>query len=205
MEEQNNTNIFFPTIAILFVFSIHVYSLISTLEESYPVPCLICLFSWVLSIGLLIIVVTKLIREKCSLNACLWMTALFLNIFLHYPLGLVYLNIRANLLRDVAAKSKPLIAAIERYHNYRGEYPESLEDLIPEFISTIPETKISTKSDYMYYKEKEGGYQLTIRFQGKFLNQATFTYEPERKDKSPDSDEKYEWFDGWHYCPPDYL
>lgn len=205
MEEQNNTNIFFPTVAVLVVTSIHVYTVFSALEGSGPIPCLIRLLSWVISIALLVIITTKIIKEKFSPNSCLWILALFLNIFLPYPAGIVYLKIRANMLNDVVEKNKPLIAAIDRYHAYKGEYPEKLKDLIPEYISVIPETDISKKSDCEYSRIEEGGYKIVITFCGKYLWHDMLIYRSDQKYKPITPEDKNRWFDGRYYLQFDWL
>lgn len=109
------------------------------------------------------------------------------------------------MLREVTENNKPLIAAMERYHDYKGEYPDKLEDLIPEFISAIPESKISTKSDYEYFRKDDGGYEIIIRFSGKSLKEDMLIYNPKYKNKPIKPEEKDRWVDDWYYLQFDWL
>ena len=203
---QNNSNVFLPSLATLFVTFIHFYIYYTRLKCSEPMPCfsfLILVFSSLLSLVLLIVVTIKLTKDKCSLNACLWLLALFLNIFLPYPFSQIHQKLKSNMLNEVVEANKPLIKAIERYHSHNGEYPNSLDNLIPEFIKAIPEGELFKKEDYEYRKTDDGEFEICITFNGKYLNQDKLIYWSKKKDKPKDPDEN--WYGNWFDLPFDCM
>jgi len=54
-------------------------------------------------------------------------------------------RIKWKALGQLAERSRPLIAAIDAYEKKRGQPPESLENLVPDFLPTIPATGIGAR------------------------------------------------------------
>lgn len=62
---------------------------------------------------------------------------------------------------SVAARSKPLIVAIEAYEKEFGHPPDSLGELVPRFISQLPKTGISSCPEYEFVTgEKARSYYM---------------------------------------------
>jgi len=67
---------------------------------------------------------------------------------------------------DSMASAQPMIAAVERFHSETGKYPESIADLIPTFLQSIPRTSMGlngTDYDIWVYPD---GYRLVFPLQG---------------------------------------
>lgn len=96
-------------------------------------------------------------------------------------------------------RGKPIIAAIENYYKNNNKYPKSLNDLIPQYISSIPNTGMCGYPDFEYsittsasgYLTKEdygsdpmqecqtGGYEISIET-GLTLQFDRFVYWPKK-------------------------
>jgi hypothetical protein len=52
----------------------------------------------------------------------------------------------------------PLLAALEQYKNTTGQYPDELPELLPEYITNLPECPVTGgwAGDSYYYKRKKG-------------------------------------------------
>ena len=84
---------------------------------------------------------------------------------------------------SLAKRSKPLISAIEQYKRDNGEYPNKLEDLVPKYLSRVPNTKIPAYPEYYYRKASLEScfnkYQLLVPCSTGALNWDVFFYWPE--------------------------
>ncbi len=89
----------------------------------------------------------------------------------------------------VAENSKPLITAIERFHSETGKYPESLNELVPSYLASIPATGIHRYRGYQYDPKGEGyfggdgkkhAYALFIPCTVGMINWDSFQYFPEK-------------------------
>lgn len=74
------------------------------------------------------------------------------------------------------AASEPVIAALEKYRNDHGAYPETLTELVPDYLPAAP-TK-TEDLDFSYSKTGDG-YQFSFHYLGPGMNSCTFT--PESK------------------------
>ncbi len=75
------------------------------------------------------------------------------------------------------AASKPVIAALEKYRNDHGAYPESLTELVPDYLPAAP-TK--TEDLDFFYSSTGDSYQFSFYYIGPGMNSCTFT--PESKE-----------------------
>jgi hypothetical protein len=48
-----------------------------------------------------------------------------------------------------------VIAAIEKFHTDKGEYPKTLDDLVPQYLTYVPQTKICLDGQFLYYNNAE--------------------------------------------------
>ena len=78
-----------------------------------------------------------------------WLGAILTPLILTLPFFEIFMIQAAcvNLNQRAAA---PIIAALESYKNSHGDYPEELDDLMPEFLDTIPAGRCApiSKSEY---------------------------------------------------------
>lgn len=73
------------------------------------------------------------------------------------PLGVVLgESVRHANLTRVAERSQPLAAAITAYEAKHGQPPQSLDELVPEYIDAIPSTGVGTFPNYHYHTDREG-------------------------------------------------
>lgn len=59
-------------------------------------------------------------------------------------------KIRIIAFHRLSERSKPLVAAIRAYEEQQGKPPESLETLVPNFISSVPTTGMGAYPKYQY-------------------------------------------------------
>ncbi len=74
---------------------------------------------------------------------------------------------RAELVR-VARESRPLVTALDRYRAEHGQYPCALDDLMPDYLPSLPRTGMVAYPQFMYLPDVHGlepapgGYDLRI-------------------------------------------
>ncbi len=94
-------------------------------------------------------------------------------------------QVRAAAFHSLALRSAPLVQAIRSYESQKGRPPEDITSLVPEFLSTIPETGMAAYPKYIY----ESGPKAAERYYGNpwvlivhtpigFLNWDDFLYFP---------------------------
>ena len=59
-------------------------------------------------------------------------------------------SVRMRAFRDLAERSKPLIAAVYAFEKTYGHPPESLQALVPEFMQSVPFTGMAAYPNYEY-------------------------------------------------------
>lgn len=66
-------------------------------------------------------------------------------------------------MEDMKNAAAPVIAALDKYRSVKGGYPDSLDKLVPEYISEMPGCKPSTQQPQMHYwlSEDSGEYILS--------------------------------------------
>lgn len=107
------------------------------------------------------------------------LTALLLSV----PSLFVSREIRMEGLRQMGARTKPLIAAIEAFHKQKGRPPKELADLVPQYLPAIPHTGIGSYPDYDYtlLKNDTDPWQLSVLCSVGMLNWDEYYYRPSRK------------------------
>lgn len=70
--------------------------------------------------------------------------------------------------------SAPIIAALARYHEQQGAYPESLDALAPTFLTDVAHTDGAIE---IAYRVTDTSYQLEFRYTGPGMNICTYTPE----------------------------
>lgn len=74
------------------------------------------------------------------------------------------------------AALEPVIKALEQYQAETGDYPESLHELAPNYLPSVPE---EVNEESIYYEKKDASYTLSFHYIGPGMN--TCTYTPEDK------------------------
>ena len=72
------------------------------------------------------------------------------------------------------AACAPIIEALEKYLSDKGTYPETLEELIPDYIDTIP---AEVNENPIAYQKAEDGYSLSFYYIGPGMNWCNYTPE----------------------------
>ncbi len=92
-------------------------------------------------------------------------------------------EIRMNGFKQMAERTRPLVAAIKKFEKQKGHAPEELEELVPEFVSTLPKTGIGAYPDYHYerLKGENDAWELSVSCGVVILNWDEFFYRPSEK------------------------
>lgn len=66
-----------------------------------------------------------------------------------------------------AERAQPILSALARYQQDRGKYPETLNELIPQYLTEIPSTGVTKYPSFYYLKTprhglSEVGYELGV-------------------------------------------
>jgi hypothetical protein len=82
----------------------------------------------------------------------------------HQLLAVIMLSALDNIPRraagaQTAVDEAAIACAIERFRLAKGQYPDSLQELVPQFISSLPNDVISGEP-YKYYRTNDGRYVL---------------------------------------------
>lgn len=89
-------------------------------------------------------------------------------------------NMKKSTISNLTVKSRPIISALEVYRSKKGEYPKSLDELVPGYIDEIPRLKSSIGS-YQYSRMEDGQYELVIKFADGFNKYCYMVYRPDGK------------------------
>jgi hypothetical protein len=68
----------------------------------------------------------------------------------------------------------PVIAALASYHQAKGRYPESLKELVPGYVDSIPE---EVNGLAIEYKPTPTSYSLRFSYEGPGMNTCVYTPE----------------------------
>lgn len=102
-----------------------------------------------LFLGSLIGLIFKRTRNNSTLTTTVVALALFIT-------GIISINISSNIRHNAFVKlannSIELIEAIKTYEDQQDAAPESLNELVPNFISSVPHTGIGAYPEYLYTK-----------------------------------------------------
>ena len=119
---------------------------------------------------------------------------LILLLFILYPQ--FSRNRKKAVLSDLTVKSRPIISALEAYRVQKGEYPQNLDTLVPDFLEEIPEVKKSIGS-YAYSKIVDTRYELKIKFADGFKKYCYMIYIPYETYRLPYPYYEEERIDDW--------
>lgn len=72
------------------------------------------------------------------------------------------------------AASEPVIAALDEFKAANGIYPESLAELVPDYLSAVP--RKNNVLDFSYRKSAES-YEFSFHYVGPGMNTCTYTPE----------------------------
>ena len=91
-----------------------------------------------------------------------------------------------------------MIAAIENYKQHNNEFPKSLNDLVPEFLTSVPGTRMAAYPAYTYLVEEQGNaYVLVISTPNGSFNLDEFRYSS--NGNYPDYGKYWEPIGEWKY------
>jgi len=65
---------------------------------------------------------------------------------------------------------KPIILALEKYKRDNDRYPKTLNELVPQYVSHIPESPTPSKSSNIEYKTMGEEYELKFKYGGPGMN-----------------------------------
>ncbi len=79
-----------------------------------------------------------------------------------------------------SANAQAVAEAIRAYHDKAGQYPESLADLVPEYLESIPRAGIRwSRNEFRYNRAPEGPPELTWSIHG-LMGRADYDFERDR-------------------------
>lgn len=80
-------------------------------------------------------------------------------------------GLRSQYLHQVTQRAKPLISAISQFEKKEGRLPARLDELVPEFIESVPATGVAAYPLYRYCPPKSGPvWELIVPFPRSVLN-----------------------------------
>jgi hypothetical protein len=71
----------------------------------------------------------------------------------------------------------PLLASIEQYRDRNTVYPETLADLIPEFIDDIPASTTDTGPKFPEYRRVDDHFEFAFQYFGPGINRCVYSPE----------------------------
>ena len=73
------------------------------------------------------------------------------------------------------ARAKPVVTALDSFRRAKGQYPDSLNQLVPQFLPAAAlETPTRTQERYpLEYQQSDGNFTLTFRYVGPGMNYCT--------------------------------
>lgn len=116
-----------------------------------------------------------MLRVTCLLGAVV------LGAFLGASIGR---HLRTGAFKALAARSEPLVTAIQRYEQEHGTLPASLDDLTPRWLDAVPSTGMGGYPDYEYLVGEEAArykgnpWVLRVEAFGPGMQWDTFLYFP---------------------------
>jgi hypothetical protein len=116
------------------------------------------LLEWLLGImtlALPVLLVAMLFREwrKRAIRPFL---AALVYVVIGYTCAILAIEARRSAFHDLTESSRPLIRAIHRFEETNGHPPANLEQLVPDYLSTIPNTAPDVYPSYRYFSGKDG-------------------------------------------------
>lgn len=112
------------------------------------IPAIGCLFALVIAPFFLLIRSKQRSAAKILLGSLVFVVSSFVGLKVgHF--------IRMNAFHRLAVRSVPLIDAIEGYTDKYGGPPNSLEELVPEFLTEVPTTGIKAYPRFLYFSGEE--------------------------------------------------
>lgn len=153
----------------LFALSVIVYFPFAHWISTTPVGT--SLFLWLAPVYVLALLAAVLAIPASLVTLCfrktrrdaLWVLILSL-IYLPLTFAAIPLGwqVRMQRMTAFAERSKPVVQAIERYTEDQGSPPETLEQLVPDYLPDVPGTGMMAYSKYEYHT----GAEYRERFQG---------------------------------------
>lgn len=125
---------------------------------------------WVMRLLIVIspLVAWSLLKPPRKLAVWLLCT-LYVVALLYFPYSLAPVDrgYRTRRFAAAAERGNVINDALSRYRRVNGDYPESLEDLVPEFLDEVPFTDLMAHPEFQYTKEvswsvPEGQYELLV-------------------------------------------
>ena len=117
------------------------------------------------------------------------------------------------LARQLPARARPLVDALERFRRDHGRYPASLAVLAPDYLRRLPSTGMLGSPDFRYARadpqdhtgrggwlaEQHAGYDLSVSCSWGFVNFDSMHYWPSGKYPERAWGGVTEKVDGWVY------
>ena len=116
------------------------------------VPMLIALF--LILIGLLGLLIKSIRHDMVWLIVFSFTYLLVGIVTLRISHSIIH-SIRNTAFHELAQRSQSLVEAIQSYEQTHGNPPDSLQQLVPEFLSEIPKTGMGGSPDYHYLSGKD--------------------------------------------------
>lgn len=130
----------------------------------------------------MVCVVRREFRALSGRFALVWAISIAVTLGVAQIPGFAFVDARLPGLVRVMESSQPLVAAIEQYRKDHGEFPRSLELLIPDYLSEIPKTGVPVRQEFSYMVGRkphsdvigcEADYELTVYLPMEFIAQSS--------------------------------
>lgn len=109
-------------------------------------------------------------------------------------------RVRTTEIKNFTDRSQKLISALKKYEHDHESLPESLEDLVPAYLPSMPTTEMVAYPDYEYHKGYAGNpWALSVFTPKGLLNFDQIVYLPNQNYEELPFPEQYERIGDWAY------
>lgn len=142
--------------------------------------------------------------KKVWFQAAFW-TIIALTAWLSWPISRApqWAQWRRAGLLSASQRAVPLIEAIEKYHRRNNRYPANLQELVPQYLPSVPATGMVSYPEFRYSAATNDSlfrqYELKIRTSSGFINFDDFFYWPEKNYPAFINRERIERIGDWAY------
>ena len=113
------------------------------------------LFPFFFAFVMIFVSIVLLIFRKTRKTALLALLASLTYLIVSFGMFDIGWQVRRYGFHRLAERSVPLVQAIRRFENEKGHPPNSLKDLIPEYLHSIPDTGMGAYPNYKYIVGEE--------------------------------------------------
>jgi hypothetical protein len=159
---------------------------------------------FLLALAVILVSVVLLIFRKTRRPAFLALIAGFTYLVIYIGVSLIGGRVRMHGFHKLAQRSAPIVQAIKKFEAEKGHRPNSLEELVPQYLPSIPNTGMGAYPKYEYEVGKIGEWDdnpwvLYVNTPSGGVNWDMFMYFPKQNYPKTGYGGGLERIDDWAY------